>query len=177
MANVEVLENWMNTHTQALVRLAYSYTQDWSTAEDRVQDAFIKAYHSMSQLKNQHAYPWLARIVINECKAAYRKSWREYITSLLPEQKVKSSEDTFIQKQSLEELHDAVMTLPERFSTVMILYYFDNLSVEETAKVIGVSQGTVKSRLSRGREYLRMKLEEDAKYGEGIKRSVTFLSS
>jgi RNA polymerase sigma-70 factor (ECF subfamily) len=158
MDATKTLEIWIERYSQSLVRLAYSYSQDWSMAEDHVQNSFIKAFYSMNQLNSENPYPWLAKIVINESRAVYRKKWREYITSLIPERAVESSEESLIRKESDQYLHDLVLKLPERYSVPIILYYFDNLSVEQVAQVIGISQGTVKSRLSRGREKLKNQL-------------------
>ncbi|MCF2648993.1 sigma factor [Niallia circulans] len=76
MDKKEVLELWIDQYTQRLVRLAYTYTKDWLKAEDQVQEAFVKAFYSMDQLKNkEEPFSWLARIVINECNSSFRKSW------------------------------------------------------------------------------------------------------
>ncbi|CAI9391153.1 MULTISPECIES: sigma factor [unclassified Bacillus (in: firmicutes)] len=53
MDKKEVLELWIDQYTQRLVRLAYTYTKDWLKAEDQVQEAFVKAFYSMDQLKNK----------------------------------------------------------------------------------------------------------------------------
>jgi RNA polymerase sigma-70 factor, ECF subfamily len=90
----EVLEEWMNSYTQRLVSLAYTYVKDWLKAEDYVQEAFIKAFNAMEQLENKgEPFPWLARIVINECKSSFRKTWREIISDFLPEMKLESTEE------------------------------------------------------------------------------------
>jgi RNA polymerase sigma-70 factor, ECF subfamily len=157
------LESWMNIYDRRLLRLAYAYVRDWSAAEDRVQDAFIKAYRSMDKLTNtENPFPWLAKIVINECKTSQkRKRWREVITGFLPEPSISSTEDTYLGKSDSEKLHDAILSLPEKYRTIIILYYFDELSIEQISEVFGAFQGTVKSRLARGRDRLRRFLKED----------------
>jgi RNA polymerase sigma-70 factor, ECF subfamily len=128
----EVLEVWMDKYTQRLVRLAYTYDKDWLRAEDHVQDAFIKAFLSMDQLENKEKpFPWLARIVINECKSSFRKSWREIITDLLPEKKQESTEESYIRSIQEEDVHNAVYGLPNKYSIPITLFYFEVLSIQQ----------------------------------------------
>jgi RNA polymerase sigma-70 factor, ECF subfamily len=172
----EVLEIWMDKYTQRLVRLAYSYVKDWPIAEDQVQEAFIKAFHSMEQLKNkEEPFPWLARIVINECKSAFRKSWREIISDFLPEKKQESSEESFLRSIRQDEIHNAVYNLPKHYSLPITLFYFEELSIQQISQILNLNVGTVKSRLARGRELLSRKIEGDGYGGKRIKISKNVL--
>lgn len=172
----EVLEVWIDNYTQRLVRLAYTYVKDWLTAEDQVQEAFIKAFNSMDQLKNkEEPFPWLARIVINECKSSFRKSWREIISDFLPEKKQESSEESYIRSVQEEEIHNAVYNLPKHYSLPITLFYFEELSIQQISEVLNLNIGTVKSRLARGRQLLSRKIEEDGYGGKRIKISKNLL--
>lgn len=169
--NKERLELWIEEYTQRLVRLAYTYVHDWADAEDRVQDAFIKAYHSMNKLKNTHdPFPWLARIVINECKSFFRKNWCEIITSILPERIETSTEEKYLDYINNEAIHDAVLALPNHYSTPIVLFYFEDLSLKQISEIMGINTGTVKSRLARGRQRLKKQLGEANEYGREIKK-------
>jgi len=156
---------WIDLYEQRLIRLAYTYVRDWATSEDRVQDAFIRAYKHMHQLEDdENPFPWLTRIVINECKMYRRRNWREVLLSLFPERIRESTEDEYVQSFSIEQLHARVLSLPESFRTPIILHYFEELSIQQIATAIQKSPGTVKSRLAAGRARLRrvlFKLEED----------------
>ncbi|MDF2962446.1 MAG: hypothetical protein K0S39_4181 [Paenibacillus sp.] len=150
------LEDWIEAHTQSLLRLAYSFVRDWSIAEDQVQNAFIKAYRWMDRSVTVRApYSWLARIVINECTSYYRKSRRELTTADMPDLALESTEDTYLRHAALQEVYDAVRKLPDRLSKPMVLFYFNDLPVDQIAKLLTVNAGTVRTRLSRGRERLR----------------------
>lgn len=165
MNKKEVLEIWIDNYTQRLVRLAYSYVKDWSKAEDNVQDAFIKAYNAMDKLENkEEPFPWLARIVINECKSSFQKSWREVISDLLPDNKQESTEELYLRSIEAEDIHNAVYDLPKNYSIPITLFYFDELSIQQISKILSLNIGTVKSRLSRGRKLLGYKIKEDG-YG------------
>jgi len=168
----EVLGVWINMYTQRLVRLAYTYVKDWLKAEDQVQEAFIKAFRSMDQLQNtEEPFPWLARIVINECKSSFRKSWREVISDFLPEQKLESSEESYFRIVKDAELHNAVYDLPKHYSLPIALFYFEELSIQEISQILNLNIGTVKSRLARGRQLLSKKIKEDGYVGKRTKIS------
>lgn len=176
MNKKEILEVWIDEYTQRLVRLAYTYVKDWLKAEDQVQESFIKAFNSMDQLKNKEApFPWLARIVINECKSSFKKSWREIISDFLPEKKQESSEESYLRSVREKEIHKAVNELPKHYSLPIALFYFEELSIQEISQILNLNTGTVKSRLSRGRKLLSRRIEEDEHGGKGIKISKDLL--
>ena len=165
MEQLSLIEEWIDRYTPRLVRLAYSYVRDWSAAEDRLQDAFIKAYQKIGTFKTgTDPFPWLAKIVVNECRMSKRRSWREFVTDLLPDQGAVSSEDEFFRDNDKESLLQMIYSLPEPMRSPIILYYFEELSVEQIADILKTKTGTIKSRLSRGRERMRKLCEEDG-YG------------
>lgn len=151
----------MRLYTERLVRLAYTYVRDQATAEDRVQDAFIQAYASMNQLKNPgNPFPWLARIVINECRSFRRKGWREVTVSVLPERSRAGVEETYLRDAEFREVHHALQSLPAKYRTPIILFYFEGLSTQDIAEVLETNAGTVRTRLARGRKLLSRLLQE-----------------
>lgn len=117
MNSVSRLEGWVDMYDERLLRLAYAYVRDWAFAEDKVQEAFVKAYRVMHQLRDQdNPFPWLARIVINECKTTMRKqSWRVLITMLLPEPKTSSAEEEYFTIADTRQIHDGIMALPLQY--------------------------------------------------------------
>ncbi|USG63775.1 sigma-70 family RNA polymerase sigma factor [Brevibacillus ruminantium] len=169
------LDEWVEQYTNRLVRLAYTYERCWQTAEDRVQDAFVKAYKQQHQLRNQvDAFPWLARIVINECKMSWRRSWREVVMEWLPDNRqLVSAEDELMGKLESAEIYQHVLELPEPFRTAIILFYFEDLSVDEISSILDVSQGTVKSRLARGRDRLYRVMREEGVHGRQVEKCKT----
>lgn len=153
----------MDNYTQRLVRLANTYVMDWPRAEDFVQEAFIKAFKSMEKLENKEdPFPWLARIVINECKNSFRKkSLREIISGLLPETRQESTEELYLRNIQEEYIHNAVYDLQKHYSVPITLFYFEELSIHQISQILNLNIGTVKSRLARGRKLLSNKIKED----------------
>jgi RNA polymerase sigma-70 factor, ECF subfamily len=166
LGSKEILERWIELYSARLVRVAYSYVHDWSAAEDRVQDAFIKVYEKIGQFKeSSEPFPWLAKIVINECKMTYRKWWREVVSALLPEHSDESIEEIYLKQETNQTVYELVLKLPEPYRTPIVLFYFEELSIDEIADILGKSKGTIKSRLSRGRERLRRNFKECDYFG------------
>jgi RNA polymerase sigma-70 factor (ECF subfamily) len=159
----EELEHWSDLYAQRLVRLAYTYVRDWGSAEDRVQDAFLKAYHARHPYRAERGelFSWLAKIVINECRMTIRRSWRERVMDILPERSSKSTEELYLAQFSKQQIYQTVLELPEFVRTPIVLHYYEDLSVEEIAQIVGKPSGTIKSRLWRGRARLRQMLEEE----------------
>jgi len=156
------LKYWVVLYTERLVRVAYMYVKDQSTAEDRVQDAFIKAYHSMEKLKDpENPFPWLYRIVVNECKTYQKRSLRETVTSFLPEKIAKSAENMYLDKNNRSDIYNIVLSLPEKYKVPIVLYYFQDLQVQEIADLIGITRASVKIRLHRARGRLQKLLKEE----------------
>ena len=120
----------------------------------------MNAYLSIDQLKDPtRPYPWLVRIVINQCLNETRKNGREQPMEFLPEQRSMSTEDIYMQQSRDREVYAAIMSLLEKFRTPIILYYFEELSVREIAEALKLSEGAIKTRLRRGRDQLKNKLK------------------
>lgn len=122
--------------------------------EDAVQGAILKAYDKLDTLKKEQYFKtWLIRILINECYSLNRKkylqvSYEEYFQFV--------GEDD---KEDYSELYLAILNLPERIRITIVLYYAEGYSVEEVKQILKIPAGTVKSRLSKGRKLLKIKLE------------------
>jgi RNA polymerase sigma-70 factor, ECF subfamily len=176
----EEIEQWIDKYVDRLTRLAYTYMRDWAASEDAVQEAFIKVYQSRSQLRSENPFPWMARIVVNQCRMSLRKTWREVITDVLPERKNAGAEDVVLGKQETDVVHQSILALPESLRTPLYLYYFEDMSTKEIANVLGISDGAVRIRLTRARERLAAELkrrEEDGCRGEATSCEVAIPST
>jgi RNA polymerase sigma-70 factor, ECF subfamily len=174
-------EQWIHQYVDRLTGLAYTYLRDWAASEDAVQDAFIRAYQSRDQLQNvENPFPWLARIVVNQCRMIRRKTWREVITELLPDRRSRGAEDEVVTKEETGTVHMSIMALPESLRTPLYLYYFEEMPTKEIAHVMGISDGAVRIRLTRARERLAVELqrrEENECRGEVTARKITISNS
>ena len=136
---------------------AFSVCRNKMDADDAVQDTLIK-YHSLSRdfESEEHLKAWLLRVVINRAKdissSFWRRNkvpWEDYMNEL----EFVSPEDS--------RLFEAVMKLPDKYRTVIHLFYYEEYSIREIAGILRCREGTVKSQLSRGRSLLKTMLKEE----------------
>ena len=143
-------------HARSMFRAARVLLRSDAEAEDAVGEAVLKAWEAFDTLKNPDAARgWLITIAVNCAKAQRRRQGRVvYLEDMEQEPEAPSAEPPI-------DLWEAVLRLPEEQRLVILLYYYEDMPVEETARMLDIPQGTVKSRLSRGRDRLRHLLKED----------------
>lgn len=137
-----------------LYRVAKTILIHDEDCEDAVQEAILKAYNKLSTLKKEQYFKtWLIRILLNECYHLKRKE-----TPKIPYDEcfeiVKNEEKT-----DYNDLYLAIRNLPEKIKITIVLYYVEGYSIDEIKQILRIPSGTVKSRLSKGRKLLKMKLE------------------
>jgi RNA polymerase sigma-70 factor (sigma-E family) len=128
-----------------MIRLARLFTDSTASAEEIVQEAFLRIHQRGQVIENPEAY--LRTTVTNLCKS--------YLRRRRLERTVTQRRDAFVSDPEIDESWDAICRLPFRQRSVLILRFYEDLSVEEIARVLGCRPGTVKSRLHRGLEQLR----------------------
>ena len=160
-----VVERLIEDYGQDVLKIAYLYVKDQQLAEDIFQEVFYKVmknYHKFEHLSSEKT--WLIRITINTCKDLLRTSWLRRVTTFgtLEEQNQTQYEQPFdmTQSESNNELYEMIMKLPQRYKEVILLFYYEDFSYDEMAKILNIPQGTVQSRLARGREKLKKMMEE-----------------
>jgi len=141
--------------------------------EDLVQETIIKAYKSFNQLDQiEKCKAWLASILYNTFINKYRRE-KENPVILRPEEEGlvynDDPESKILEKLKYEELLMALDELPEEYRTVIIFSDMQDMSYKDITEVLGVPIGTVRSRLSRGRQLLREKLFESSRAGVSVK--------
>lgn len=146
---------WMAARQPHLLRTAYLLTGDPHAAEDLLQTALAKAYLAWDRVSRADSIDtYVCRILINEHRSTWRRLWRKREVVADTSTYVVPVEDRSDDGASAA-LWSAVQTLPERQRAVIVLRYYEQLSEAETAQVLGVSVGTVKSQASRGLDTLR----------------------
>lgn len=139
-------------HKTAMFRLAYSIVMNQQDAEDAVSEAVLKAYSHLKDLRKiKKMKSWLFRIVVNESRNCLQKR--------VPTQCIEEIENSITQEEFSNDLLDYVCQLDERFREVVILYYFEGFRTKEIAGILEITEGTVKSRLSRARQKLKQYIE------------------
>ena len=158
-------EPLVQTHQQAVFRLAYLLLGDPDDAEDIAQETFLRAWNHLRRFdQTRPLKPWLLSITANLSRNRRRSAGR-YLAALTrafrDEPAPASVEDKSAQYMEANDLWKAVQNLNEPDQQVVYLRYFMDLSVAETAEVLKVADGTVKSRLSRALEKLRAIIKQE----------------
>ena len=154
----QTLERLMAQYGDSLLRMCWMMLRDRELARDAAQESFLKAYRALGSLRNgETEKAWLMRIAINTCKDMRRSRWwrmidRRVTPDDLPEA---GREDTLPDSMPLI----AVMNLPEKYRQVVLLHYYQGLTLEEIARTLDTSASTIRTRLSRAKTKLRQKLE------------------
>ena len=138
---------------RTLYRVSMSMLKNETDCEDAVQTAILTAYQKLDTLKSENYFKtWLVRILINVCNKQLNHNKhvidiQEYMETAVP------SSDIYI------DVKIALEGLPAKIREVVVLYYMENFSVKEIKSILNIPEGTVKSRLSKGRELLKLGLE------------------
>ncbi len=164
------IEALVRAHEQAVYRLALSLLDDPAEADEATQDSFVAALRALKTYRSQAAFTtWLYAITLNVCRARLRRrrTWGRLMNSLRALLRVGGDapadpEAVVIQNEADTELWNAVTELDEKHRLPIILRYYQGFSTAETAQVLGISEGTVHSRLFTARERLRAHLKEQA---------------
>lgn len=140
--------------TDVLYRVAWSQLPQAADREDAVQETIRRAWEKRDHLRDErYMQTWVIRILLNVCDTQRRKSTRMLPTEYIPAVSREQKQDT--------PLLDALFSLEEKFRLPLQLRYVEGYSVAEVARMLRLPEGTVKSRLARGRDKLRAVLNEE----------------
>ncbi|HLR60933.1 MAG TPA: sigma-70 family RNA polymerase sigma factor [Lentibacillus sp.] len=165
----QLIQTLMTQYGAQVTRLAYSYVKDVQIAENIAQEVFIKCYKKMHHLKKNTAVKaWINSITVNKCKDHFRSGW---VKNLNLNAKfmhrlrgtAPSPETELSQRIQHDELTEEVLALPFKYREAIICYHFQEMSINEISALLKIKVPTVSSRLRRGRQMLKERLEGDRK--------------
>ncbi len=140
-----------------LFAVAFNICQNTQDAEDVMQDTFVQYYTTKKEFDSEeHIRAWLIRVAVNKAKNVTRTFWRRNKVSIED-----FTEMLAFETPESETLFETVMQLPKKYRIVIHLYYYEDYSVGEIAKILKLSESNVKTRLMRGRAKLREVLKEE----------------
>lgn len=143
-------------YTDIVYRTALSYCNSKSDAEDAVQNAFFKLLRANIVFNNdEHIRRWLIKVVINECKMLWRSFWRKNVISF----EELNHEPEYVEMEHKEIFYE-IMKLPQKYRTVLHLYYYEGFNCNEIANILGITTTSVQTRLMRARNKLKEQLKE-----------------
>ncbi len=147
-----------NEYGNMLYKIAFLYLGNASDTEDVLQDVFTKYLCGKYKFKNtEHEKAWFIRVTQNKCLDYLKKSGRknECIEDV-------SATATYKNNDMEQDVISKVIALPEKYKSAIILFYYNDYTVEEISKTLKISKSAVKKRLQRGRDILKLELEDYA---------------
>lgn len=158
----QAIETLVHDHEARLFRFCLSVLDDPADAEDATQESFIAALRSLKTYRGESAFQtWLFSIALNACRSALRqRKRRATLTAAVSDPSIshgtgrQNPEREFMEQERAQVLWQAISELDEKHRLPIVLRYYDELSTQEIADVLGISLGTVHSRLSIARTRL-----------------------
>lgn len=143
-------------NSQRLFVIAFSYLKNKHDAEDALQNTFLKLWKSKIEFDDDLGIDkWLTKVLVNDCKNFFNLSFRQN----------KSIEEVYdvstFDKYFNVDLYNAVMSLNKKERLCVILFYYDDLTINDISNVTGIKESTVKSLLKRSRNKLKLKLGDE----------------
>ena len=146
------VQDIVKKYFDTVYRLALSQTKNKSDAEDITQDVFLRFVQNSKPFSSfEHIKAWLIRVTINRCHSLFTSSWHKKTEAL--------SEEIPFDSPEKSDVYYAVLELPQKYRTVIHLFYYEDMSVAEIGKVLNRNESTIKSQLHRARELLKSKLK------------------
>jgi len=161
--DLAAFEAFFTRHRSLIQRTAYALTGDVQAAEEVLQDTFIRAYRHRASLRTDISpVPWLYRVALNLCysRLSRRRLNLEPISDATSELRDRALEPPeLVEREELRRsIRRGVAALPEKHQLVIVLYYLQGLSLQETAETLGIRLGTAKSRIHYALHALRDQL-------------------
>lgn len=160
----EVTDEVVRYYSPMVYRIALTKTQSSHDADDIFQEVFMKLCMNTKPFETEeHRKAWLIKVTVNCCNSHFTAPWRRNVDSL--EDAVLSQ----IPDETTEEcdlgdgpdVYAQVLKLPQNMREVILLYYYEEMSIREISQVLQTSEVNVKKRLSRARQKLKMELADD----------------
>jgi len=153
-------------HGDRLYSVAFRILRDTSRAEDAVQQTFLTAWREIRRLRdNDRLEAWLYRLLVNECFAEIRhtRRWQPGLRVITDPEIGPITDDTQVSVALRDELERAFRRLPGEQRAVLAMHHYLGLSGEEIAQTLGISHGTVRSRLHYARQQMRAAIEAESR--------------
>lgn len=137
-----------------VLRVCYFYLSDREKAEDVCQDVFVRLMttHPLLQLGREKS--WLLKVALNRCRDLWRGAWLKRVILGGPTFELIPAPDEFSRRDDQQAMMAAINQLPATFKEVILLHYYQGMNIAEIAQMLELPEGTISSRLSRGRKKL-----------------------
>ncbi|WP_404356559.1 sigma-70 family RNA polymerase sigma factor [Cytobacillus firmus] len=149
----------IHLYSNDITRISYSYLKDKELAKDVTQNTFLKAYENFNSIQNKDSIKyWLIRTAVNECKDHLKSSYNKR-TTLTDEEPLISVglniDEKFIKQLERKKIRNMLFSIDEKYREILILYYFQELSLKEISSLLNINENTARTRISRARKLFK----------------------
>lgn len=137
-----------------VLRVCYFYLGDRQKAEDVCQDVFVRLITTSPTLQAGREKAWLLKVALNRCRDLWRGAWLKRVVLGSPAFELVPAPDEIDSLAEKQEIMQAINQLPATFKEVILLHYYQGYGISEIAEMMELPEGTISSRLSRGRKKL-----------------------
>lgn len=181
--NDQDIQQKIEKYGDMLFKLSYIRLQNVQDAEDVVQDAFYQYLNHIQDFQSpEHEKAWLLKVAMNGCRKVWRSAWKRHQAKESPAESCRGGafvqpdeaqgalqgedpQEAAVRQEERARLLDAVLALPAKYRDVIHLFYYEDFSVKEIARITNRRESTVTSQLTRGRELLRKALKGEYDFG------------
>ena len=147
-------ERLYEMYADDVLRMAYFYLADRQKAEDVCQDVFVRLMTTHPLLQPGREKSWLLKVALNRCRDLWRGAWLKRVVLGSPAFELVPAPDEIDSLAEKQEIMQAINQLPAAFKEVILLHYYQGYGISEIAEMMELPEGTISSRLSRGRKKL-----------------------
>jgi RNA polymerase sigma-70 factor (ECF subfamily) len=156
--NLDAFDGIVQRWQRRMINLAWRFCRDRMTAEDMAQDAFVRAFRALHTFRGESAFStWMMTVAMNSFRSWLRdRGPLPAAVDLARMAAVRRDPVAGLEdEQRASAVRDMVRTLPPRYREAIVLYYFEEMNLADTARILGIAEGTLKARLHRGRALLK----------------------
>jgi len=163
----EAFSQLLDTYGNKVLQTAFFYLKNRELAQDICQEVLLTVFKEIKNFKGESSlYTWIYRITVNKCYdfSRLKKNQHELLIDLetiREKDRDKPTDEQVLKKLEQESIRKAIQKLDFTYREVIFLFYYQRLKIEEMAEILNCQPGTIKSRLSRGRERLKEILVEE----------------
>jgi RNA polymerase sigma-70 factor, ECF subfamily len=149
----------INLYSNDINRIAYSYLKDKELARDVTQNTLLKAFEKFNFIQKKESIKyWLITTAVNECKDYLKSSYKNRTTITDEEPKISFTlniDEIFIKQLERKKIRKMLFSIDQKYREILILYYFQELSLKEISNLLNINENTARTRISRARKIFK----------------------
>lgn len=139
-------------YSNAVYRMAFAYCKNKADAEDIMQEVFIRRFSTDIVFEDEaKEKSWLLKVTVNKCRDMFRSLRYKYSLTLIPLEEA----DIIYETQEESDVYHAVMSLPNKYRTVIHLFYYEEYTIKEISAITGDKETAIQTQLYRARKKLK----------------------